>query len=253
MNIICFIPARMGSSRFPGKPLKKIKGIPMIKHVYKRSELSKTLDKVVVATPDKEISDYVKSFGGNVVMTSITHERATDRCAEALLKEEKNAKIKYDIVVMVQGDEPLVHPEMIDKALDSIKSDQRVNVVNLLGTLKKEEFLDQNIIKVVTNKNLDALYFSRKPIPFMKNINLSLVGKQICIIPFRRDFLLKYSELNPTPLEVTESIDMLRVLEHGYNVRMSPIHFDSHPVDVKEDINCVESLLDKDELFLKGY
>ena len=253
MNNICLIPARMGSSRFPGKPLKKINGMPMIEHVYKRSNLSKSINKIAVATPDQEIAEYVKSFGGNVIMTSKTHERASDRCAEALLKEEKNSNQRFDIVVMVQGDEPLVHPEMIDKALDSIKSDQSVNVVNLIGTLKEEEFTDQNIIKVVTNKNLDALYFSRKPIPFMKNINLSLVGKQICIIPFRRDFLLKYLELDPTPLEVTESIDMLRVLEHGYNVRMSPIQFESHPVDVKEDINCVESLLDKDELFLKGY
>ena len=253
MNIICFIPARMGSSRFPGKPLKKIKGIPMIEHVYKRANLSKSINKVVVATPDKEIAEYVRSFGGNVVMTASTHERASDRCAEALLIQEKKDSIRYDIVVMVQGDEPLVHPLMLDEAIEAIKGDKNIKVVNLLGNLTKEEFKDKNIIKVIINKNHDAIYFSRQQIPFMNKIDLSIVGKQICIIPFERDFLLKYSELEPTPLEIIESIDMLRILEYGYDVRMKPINLISHPVDIKEDIYRVELLLDKDEIYQKGY
>ena len=253
MNTICLIPARMGSSRFPGKPLEKISGIPMIEHVYKRSNLSKSINKIAVATPDQEIAEYVKSFGGNVIMTSKKHERASDRCAEALLKEEKNSNQRFDIVVMVQGDEPLVHPLMIDSAINAMTEDKNVNVVNLIGPLKEEELEDKNIIKVLTKKNLDALYFSRNKIPFMKNLNLSLVGKQICIIPFKRDFLLKYSELDPTPHEITESIDMLRVLEYGYNVRMSPVNFISHPVDIKNDILIVEKLLINDEIYIKGY
>lgn len=253
MNIICFIPARMGSSRFPGKPLEKIKGIAMIEHVYKRTNLSKSIDKLVVATPDKEIADYVKAFGGNVVMTSISHERATDRCAEALLIEEKKDSKRYDIVVMVQGDEPLVHPYMLDEAINTIKVDKTIKVVNLLGNLTEEEYADPNIIKVITNKKYDAIYFSRKQIPFMKKVDLSIVGKQICIIPFERDFLLKYSKLDPTPLEITESIDMLRIIEYGYNVRMKPINLVSHPVDIKDDIFYVEKLLDDDELYKNGY
>ena len=129
MKVICLIPARMGSSRFPGKPLKNIKGFPMIEHVYKRTRLSNSVNKVAVATPDKEISDYVKSFGGNVIMTSPSHERASDRCAEALLIEEKKDNLIYDIVVMVQGDEPLVHPRMIDDAVNEIHSDSNIKVV----------------------------------------------------------------------------------------------------------------------------
>ena len=243
----------MGSSRFPGKPLEKIKGIAMIEHVYKRTNLSKSIDKLVVATPDKEIADYVKAFGGNVVMTSISHERATDRCAEALLIEEKKDSKRYDIVVMVQGDEPLVHPYMLDEAINTIKVDKTIKVVNLLGNLTEEEYADPNIIKVITNKKYDAIYFSRKQIPFMKKVDLSIVGKQICIIPFERDFLLKYSKLDPTPLEITESIDMLRIIEYGYNVRMKPINLVSHPVDIKDDIFYVEKLLDDDELYKNGY
>jgi len=248
MKTICLIPARMGSSRFPGKPLAKIKGIPMIEHVYKRAELSKSINKIAVATPDKEIANYVKEFGGNVIMTKITHERASDRCAEALLIEEKIFNIKYDVVVMVQGDEPLVHPKMIDKAINTLTNENDINVVNLLGPINKEEFIDKNIIKVITNKKLDALYFSRNPLPFMKKIDLSIVGKQICIIPFKRDFLLKYSDL-----ELQESIDMLRVLEYGYKVKMAKVKIDSHPVDVEEDISLVESILEKDEIFKNGY
>ena len=243
----------MGSSRFPGKPLAKIRVIPMIKHVYKRAELSKSIHKIAVATPDIEIANYVKEFGGNVIMTKTTHERASDRCAEARLIEEKKFNIKYDVVVMVQGDEPLVDPKMIDKAINTLTHEDEIDVVNLLGPIKKEEFIDKNIIKVITNKKLDALYFSRNPLPFMKKIDLSIVGKQICIIPFKRDFLLKYSDLKPTPLEIVESIDMLRVLEYGYKVKMAKVKIDSHPVDVEEDISLVESILEKDEIFKNGY
>ena len=253
MKTICLIPARMGSTRFPGKPLATIKGIPMIEHVYKRAELSKSIHKIAVATPDKEIANYVKKFGGNVIMTKTTHERASDRCAEALLIEEKKFNIKYDVVVMVQGDEPLVNPKMIDKAINALTKDDEINVVNLLGPINEEEFIDKNIIKVITDKKLDALYFSRNPLPFMKKIDLSIVGKQICIIPFKRDFLLKYSDLKPTPLEIVESIDMLRVLEYGYKVKMAKVKINSHPVDVEEDISLVESILEKDEIFKNGY
>ena len=253
MKKICLIPARMGSSRFPGKPLKEIKGLPMIEHVYKRANLSASINKIVVATPDREIYEYVKSFGGNAVITSYSHERASDRCAEALLIEEEETSVKYDVVVMVQGDEPLVHPQMIDDSINEICKDNKTQVVNLLGNLTEEEFKDRNIIKVIVNKKYDAIYFSRYPIPFMKKLDLSLVGKQICIIPFKRDFLLKYSNLKPTPLEIAESIDMLRVLEYGYSVRMKPCELISHPVDVKEDISYVEKLLEKDEIYKKGY
>ena len=253
MKTICIIPARMGSSRFPGKPLKKIHNMPMIEHVYKRAELSQSIDLLTVATPDKEIYNFVKSFGGNSILTSIKHERASDRCAEALLKLEELNQVKFDIVVMVQGDEPLVHPQMIEKGIEAIKLDKKVKVVNLLGKIDKQEFHNKNIIKVLIDKNKDAIYFSRNAIPFMKVDDFSIVGKQICIIPFDRNFLIQYSELTPTPLEIKESIDMLRVLEHGYDVRMVPINYVSHPVDVKEDVESVEKLLKNDDIYLQGY
>ena len=253
MKILLIIPARMGSSRFPGKPLKKIQNKPMIEHVYRNVSKNKLVTKTIVATCDNEIKSFIESIGGTVVMTSKKHERASDRCAEAVTKFEKINNTNFDIVVMVQGDEPLVHPYMLDEAIDTIKKDNSIKVVNLLGSLTEEEYSDKNIIKVIVNKNYDAIYFSRKQIPFMKVIDLSLVGKQICIIPFERDFLLKYSELEPTPLEITESIDMLRVIEYGYNVRMKPINLVSHPVDIKEDIYYVERLLDKDDIYIKGY
>ncbi len=240
MNILALIPARMGSSRFPGKPLKKILGKPMIGHVYERVSKCDLLVKTVVATCDQEIIDYIESIGGQAVMTSDKHERASDRCAEALVYLEKKDDIQYDIVVMVQGDEPMTHPAMITEAVTPMLDDAGIIVTNLLGDIEsEEEFMDRNCIKVVCDLDGNALYFSREPIPTQKFGKVTM-KKQVCIIPFTRDFLLEYTSLNPTPLEIAESIDMMRVLEHGKKVKMVSTSYHTYPVDTEADLKRVE-------------
>ena len=244
MNILCIIPARMGSSRFPGKPMEKILGVPMIEHVYQRVSMNTTLTTTIVATCDDVIVDHLNSIGGRAIMTGMHHERASDRCAEALLIVEAEDKCVYDIVVMVQGDEPMVNPEMINEALGPMLIDQSILVTNLLGEINTdEEFDDRNCIKTVIDRNYNALYFSREPIPTRALGVNKPMGKQICIIPFRREFLLQYIQLSPTPLEIAESIDMMRVLENGLKVRMVPTKFNTKAVDTEEDRLVVESLL----------
>jgi len=244
MKILALIPARMGSSRFPGKPMAKILGKPMIGHVYERVAKSPLLDMVAVATCDQEIFDYIESIGGKAVMTADTYERASDRCAEALLKIEKEQGECFDIVVMVQGDEPMTHPDMISEAVQPMLDDSSIQVVNLLGEIKDStEFEDRNCIKVVCDINNNAMYFSREPIPSRSKIDNVPTGKQVCIIPFRRDYLIEYTQLEPTPLEIAESVDMMRVLEHGMNVFMTPTKHSSHAVDTPEDLKKVEALM----------
>jgi 3-deoxy-manno-octulosonate cytidylyltransferase (CMP-KDO synthetase) len=243
-NILALIPARMGSSRFPGKPMALINGKPMIEHVYERVVKSRILTMTAVATCDEEIFKYIQSIGGTAVMTKDIYERATDRCAEALLKLERDHKTRYDIIVMVQGDEPMTHPDMITEAIQPMLHDETIQVVNLLAKIFDDsEFNDRNCIKVVCDLNSDALYFSREPIPTSsKNKNIPM-GKQVCIIPFRRDYLLEYTNLPPTPLEIAESVDMNRVLEYGRKVRMVPTKFNTQSVDTPQDLEKVASLI----------
>jgi 3-deoxy-manno-octulosonate cytidylyltransferase (CMP-KDO synthetase) len=244
MNILAIIPARMGSSRFPGKPMASILGKPMIGHVYERVSKSPVLTETAVATCDDVIFDYIQSIGGVAVMTSDTYERASDRCAEALIKLEEVNNIRYDIVVMVQGDEPMTHPNMIAEAIQPILDDPGVKVVNLLGKIKDQaEFEDRNCIKVVCDLNLNAMYFSREPIPTRCKIQHVPMGKQVCVIPFQRDYLLEYTRLAPTPLEIAESVDMMRVLEHGTPVRMALTQHSTQSVDTIEDLRKVERLM----------
>lgn len=244
MKILSLIPARMGSSRFPGKPMKKILDKPMIGHVYERVRQCKSLDFTAVATCDLEIFDYINSIGGAAVMTKNTYERASDRCLEALLALEEQHNMKYDIVVMVQGDEPMTEPEMIDEAVSPMLSDDTIEIVNLVAKIKtQEEFEDRNCIKVVTDLDDNALYFSREPIPTQAKVENVTMKKQVCIIPFKRDFLFKYGMWNPTPLEDAESVDMMRVLEHGHKVKMVKTKFDTKAVDTPEDLILVEALM----------
>jgi 3-deoxy-manno-octulosonate cytidylyltransferase (CMP-KDO synthetase) len=243
MNILALIPARMGSSRFPGKPMAKILGKPMIGHVYDRVSKCSLLMKTVVATCDQEILDYVESIGGQAVMTSDKHERASDRCAEALRYIEEQDNVQYDIIVMVQGDEPMTHPNMITEAVTPMIDDKNIIVTNLLGDIESiDEFEDRNCIKVVCDLDSNALYFSREPIPSRKFGDV-VMKKQVCIIPFRREFLIEYTELDPTSLEISESIDMMRVLEHGMKVKMIPTQYETHAVDTLEDLKVVELMM----------
>lgn len=251
MNIIGIIPARMASSRFPGKPLAMICGLPMIGHVYLRSKMSKILSDVYVATCDQEIVDYINSIGGKAVMTLDTHERASDRCAEAMLKIEEENGNKIDIMVMIQGDEPLVHPDMINEAVQPMLDDRNILITNLLGKNSTiEEFEDPNEVKVVVDKFYNALYFSREPIPSRKKgVKNVPMYKQVCIIPFRRNFLLEFNSMAQTPLEIIESVDMMRILENGLKVKMIHTKYKSKSVDTLKDLQAVEKLMANDVLY----
>jgi 3-deoxy-manno-octulosonate cytidylyltransferase (CMP-KDO synthetase) len=249
-TIVAIIPARMGSSRFPGKPLAKIHGIPLVGHVYFRTAMCPHLTETYVATCDREIFDYICSIGGKAVMTADTHERCSDRTAEAMLKIESDLGRKVDIVVMVQGDEPMITPEMIEHSVDPMLKDSSIQVVNLMARIKSlEEFEDPNEVKVVTDLESNALYFSREAIPSRKKDKKDVpMLKQVCIIPFKREFLLKFNALDSTPLEIIESVDMMRVLEHGYKVKMVFSDTETYSVDTAEDLAKVEKLIGKDPL-----
>lgn len=247
MNIVAIIPARMGSSRFPGKPLAKIDGKPMIGHVYDRVKLCPDLTKTVVATCDEEIMRYIESIDGEAVMTSATHERASDRAAEALAILEAKDGVTYDIVVMVQGDEPMTHPKMVSQAVNPMLIDTSIQVVNLVADIdSQEEFEDRNCIKVVLDNNENAMYFSREPIPTQRSELNVPMKKQVCVIPFTRQFLFDYQELEPTPLEIIESVDMMRVLENGVRVKMVHTDFQTSAVDTPKDLVRIEALMKSD-------
>lgn len=255
MRCIAIIPARMASSRFPGKPLAPILGMPMLGHVFLRSRQSARVDGVYIATCDAEIMSYAASIGAPAIMTKNTHERCTDRTAEALLKIEEQTGERADIVVMIQGDEPMVTPEMIDAAVAAMEADPAVQVVNLMAPLATaEDHDDRNEPKVVCDLKGRALYFSREAIPSRWKLGTSVPAmKQVCIMPFRRDFLLAFNALEPTPLEVAESVDMMRVLEHGFDVQMvlSPTAA-TYSVDTPQDLAYVEELMRSDAR-VQGY
>ncbi|MCR4666577.1 MAG: 3-deoxy-manno-octulosonate cytidylyltransferase [Desulfovibrio sp.] len=253
MNIIAIIPARMGSSRYPGKPLALIHSVPMVGHVAFRTAMSDILDATYVATCDDIIAQYCKGAGLQCVMTADTHVRCSTRTAEALLTIEKNTGKKVDIVVMVQGDEPMVMPEMISAAVEPMLHDPSINVVNLMAEMETlEEFEDPNEVKVVVDRNDNALYFSREPIPSRKKGSDKVpMRKQVCIIPFRRDYLLRFNEMEESPLEIYESVDMMRILEHGEKVRMVPTACKTWSVDTPEDLARVARLMRNDEIMLR--
>ena len=247
MKITAIIPARMGSSRFPGKPLAPILGRPMIEHVYRRTMLCQALDDVIIATCDTEIFETVEAFGGKAIMTSPTHERASDRVAEAA------AELDDDVIVMVQGDEPMTYPEMIEESLASFLGgdEEAVACVNLTTRImSQKEFEDPNTIKVVMDRDGYALYMSREPIPtlHLQDFDQIQAFKQVCIIPFTAAALQEFIQLDPTPLEVAESIDMMRFIENGHRVKMIETSFSTHAVDTPDDLKRVEELLRKDPL-----
>jgi len=250
MNIIGIIPARLASSRLPKKPMADILGMPMIGHVYFRSKLCNILNDLYVATCDQEIVDYIESIGGKAVMTADTHERASDRTAEALLKIELMTGKDVDIVVMIQGDEPMITPVMIRASVEPLLNDQSLMITNLMESMNsKEEHEDPAEVKVVVDINDFALYFSREPIPSRKKgvENVPML-KQVCIIPFRRDFLLEYNQMEQTPLEIIESVDMNRLLENRIPIKMVMRKEETYSVDTKADLENVNTRMKNDPL-----
>lgn len=221
-----------------------INGTPMIGHVYRRVARNSLLQATVVATCDPVIAGYISSIGGHAVMTSDRHERASDRCAEALEKVEQQNNRRYDIVVMVQGDEPMIEADMITEAVAPMIRDPKIKVVNLRAPIRtEEEWCDKNCIKVVCDRSDNALFFSRQPIPTSGLTQSGRVWKQVCVIPFRRDFLIEYGNMAATPLEIAESVDMMRLLEHGFAVRMVDTVYHTQSVDTPADLARVQKLM----------
>lgn len=247
---IGIIPARMASSRFPGKPMAIIHDIPMIGHCYFRSKMSKSLDAVYIATCDEKIRKYAETIDAPCIMTKDTHERASDRVAEAMLKIEVSTGEHHDIVVLIQGDEPMLYPDMIDDAVRGLENDPDVNVTNGIAQITTvQEFEDPNEVKVVVDGQSYAIYFSRQPIPSGAKWDGDIpMQKQVCIIPFRRDYLLEYNKTPQTPLEQIESVDMLRIIENGGKIRMVPMERETLSVDTPNDLERVIEAMADDEL-----
>ena len=243
-NIVCIIPARMGSYRLRDKPLADICGKSMIEHVYKRAKLSKLLEEVYVATPNQEIIDHVEGFGGKAIKTTDDVRRASDRVAQAA------GKIKEaDIIVNLQGDEPLVYPEMIEMAVQPLIDDPTISCVNLAKKVGYEEAQNIHEVKVVFDTDHFALYFSREPIPskFMGDKEFPYYI-QVCVFPFTNKSLKEYAKLPSTPLEIIESIDMLRFSEHGHKIKIVETDYETYSVDVPEDLDRVRKVMENDSL-----
>lgn len=243
MKVIGIIPVRFKSKRFPGKPLADISGKPMVQHVYERAKKSKILDDLIIATDDKRIFDKVKEFKAKVVLTG-EHPTGTDRCAEVA------RKIKAEIVVNIQGDEPVIDPEIIDNAVEPLIKDKKILVSTLVHKIEDENELENpNIVKVVVDKDNFALYFSRSVIPYYlacrqtgKNIK-KIFYKHIGLYVYRKDFLLKFVNMPQSMLEKAEELEQLRALENGYRIKTVLTNYSSIPVDVPKDIKKVEKFL----------
>jgi 3-deoxy-manno-octulosonate cytidylyltransferase (CMP-KDO synthetase) len=240
MVVELFIPARFASKRLPGKPLADIGGKPMIQWVYERASLATLADKVTVATDDERIYEAVKAFGGSVVMTG-EHTSGTARVAEAVRITDSRA----DIIVDVQGDEPLIEPKTIDLAIRPMLEDKTLQVSTLKTPLSEaEELEDPNVVKVVTDSQDFALYFSRSPIPYLNPNSDSpcTLYKHIGLYVYRRDFLEVFSTLSSTPLELSEGLEQLKALENGYRIKVVETTSNPISIDTEEDLLRVRRL-----------
>jgi 3-deoxy-manno-octulosonate cytidylyltransferase (CMP-KDO synthetase) len=252
MRAIGIIPARLAASRFPNKPMAKIHGMPMVGHCYHRARMTPGLDVVCVATCDVEIAAYVRSIGGTAIMTSTAHTRATTRSAEAMEHIEAATGETADVVVMIQGDEPLILPETIGETLGHFR-DPSVEIVNIMSRLRSlDQFVDKNNVKVVVNQKSDAMYFSREPIPSpWRGLDGVPMYMQTGIIAFRRDVLLHFNQMAETRLEQTESVDMNRVLETGGKIRMVLTEAVTLGVDTAQELKEAEILMSSDPVMEK--
>ena len=240
-KILGVIPARYDSSRFPGKVLAQISSKTMLQHVYERCSDARYLSSTIIATDDERIYKVAKSFGARVRMTRADHPSGTDRVAEVASSESAQ------IVVNIQGDEPLIDPSAIDAAVLPLVHDPDI----VMGTLKKRiedprEITDPNVVKVVTNRSGDAIFFSRCPIPYVRSGSPSVRPgphyKHIGLYVYRRDFLLQYPTLPIGPLEQAERLEQLRALENGYPIRVVETEYESLGVDTPEDLERVSQL-----------
>jgi len=234
MKALCIIPARYASTRLPGKPLRDIAGKPMIVRVYERAVQAKRVQDVVVATDDERIRTAVEEHGGRAVMTRTDHATGTDRLAEVAEK-----MTDYDLIINVQGDEPLIDPTVIDELVEPFLADARLSMATAKTLLTdEEEIANPNNVKVITDLTGNALYFSRARIPYARNEGAN-VYKHIGIYAYRRDFLLSYARMAQTPLERSESLEQLRALENGHRIHVIETDAVFIGVDTEEDLTAV--------------
>jgi len=239
MKILGIIPARFASTRFPGKPMVQINGKTMIQRVYEQAKKAKSLTDVMVATDDKVIFEHVKSFGGRVVMTDSEHKSGTDRCAEIIEYDIING---WNVAVNIQGDEPFIQPEQIDLVTSCFSAGdvQIATLVKPITSLK--ELNNPNTPKVVVNKHKEAIYFSRAPIPYVRGIEMNqwldhgIFYKHIGLYAYRAGILKKISQLEPSPLELMESLEQLRWIENGYKIKVEFTEQESISIDTPEDL-----------------
>ncbi|MDX8336333.1 MULTISPECIES: 3-deoxy-manno-octulosonate cytidylyltransferase [Cetobacterium] len=240
MKFLGVIPARYESTRLPKKPLKDICGHSMIEWVYKRA-IKSDLDKVIIATDSEEVYKVIKEFGGEVILTDKNHLNGTSRIAEVCEKETG-----YDVIINIQGDEPLIEPEMINSLIEVFKDEEELKMATLKHKLhKKEDIENPNFVKVVTDKNDYALYFSRSVIPYPRNENLDIYFKHVGIYGYKREFVLEYSKQESTPLENSESLEQLRVLENGHKIKVLETPYEIIGVDTQEELERVREYIIK--------
>lgn len=245
MKVLGLIPTRLGSTRLPSKPLLEINGIPLIIHTYKRAKLSKKFDDIIICCDDKKILSVAKKFKAKCVLTSKHHNNGTERITEVLVKQ----KIFYDLIVDIQGDEPLISPDHIDKVIDFHKKNTTTDII--LPTLKIKLADNQNLIKVVTDNKKNVLYLSRAKIPLEFKKKNSFYKKHLSIISFKRDALIKYSSAKKSNLEKIEDIELLRALEIGLKIKTIDLIGDSFSVDVMEDFIKAKEKFKTDKILKK--
>ncbi len=243
MKAACIIPSRYASTRLPGKPLRLIAGKTLVHRVYERACLAKVPETVIVATDHEEIEKEVKSFGGHVVMTSVNHPTGTDRLAEVAAKLPQ-----YDIIVNVQGDEPLIDPDVIDRLAQDLMDHEDLDMATVATPLRKDEYEDPSAVKVVVNQKGEALYFSRSLIPFPRHEFSVPPLKHVGIYAYRRDFLLAYAKMEQTPLEKTESLEQLRALEMGYKIGVIPVETEDIGIDTEADLKKANEYFERNHL-----
>jgi 3-deoxy-manno-octulosonate cytidylyltransferase (CMP-KDO synthetase) len=243
MKILAFIPARYGSTRFPGKPLASILGKPMIEHVYRCALECGDLTDVLVVTDDHRIIDCVHGFGGKAILTSPDHASGTDRIAEAA---GKLGLVDNDIIVNIQGDQPRFDPDIITRMTAPLLKDESLPMATLKFRIENQKEIENpNIVKVVTDRNDFALFFSRYPIPFVRGKNAAVPEyyKHPGFYAYRRGFLTEFSRLSPGVLEKAEKLEQLRALEYGYKIKVAEIFSDSIEVDTPEDVPKIEAVI----------
>ncbi|MDD5291616.1 MAG: 3-deoxy-manno-octulosonate cytidylyltransferase [Candidatus Omnitrophica bacterium] len=240
MDAIGIIPARFHSTRFEGKVLADINGKPMIQHVWERARQAKLLDDLIVACDDERIYKVVKEFGGNAIFTAKGHASGTDRITEIA------NPLEVKIVLNIQADEPMLHPSIIDSIIESLKMDETLSVATVIKKIEHpEEINDSNVVKVVIDKNNFALYFSRLPIPFIRDEqNQEMVYyKHLGIYGYTKDFLFTYKNLPQSRLEKLEKLEQLRILENGYRIKVVETKFETYGVDTPQDLLKVRGLV----------